>query len=89
MAGVRVTHQLKELWSVSTEKLKEIALENLKQKAIFTIYEMERILSEYSGYRIPGMKKTSPELYVLTDSSRKNGPAALLFPEILKSKVEA
>ena len=87
--GIRVTEELWERWNVSIDEMLETVQHNLRQNGGFRLYQLREMLSDYTGIPLDGKEVDSPELYVLTDASRKNGPSVLLLPEELKTTAEA
>ena len=87
-AGIKVTRELKTLWGVSLETLLNTALRNLSLHGHFKMREIREVLSEISEYRVSHEKSSTPGLYVVTDISRRNGPAVLLLPEVMKEMAD-
>ena len=83
-AGIKVTRELKTFWGVSLETMLKTALRNLNLHGQFEMREISEVLSEMPEYRFSHEKRNTPGLYVVTDKSKRNGPAVLLFPEVLK-----
>ena len=88
-AVLKVTEELMDLWGVRPEELKETALRNLAKSGGFRLRDICEVIEE-AGYRNNREKREDrePLMYVLTDLSMKNGPAAMLLPDILQKSSE-
>lgn len=80
---IRVPDDLIDDWGVGLEELKQHALENLLQKGGFQMRNLCDVLETAHCEWNEKTKRNESKLYMLTDVSGKNGPAALLFPSLL------
>lgn len=85
---MRVTRELMKSWGVEREDLEKTAMENLKTKAAFQVKDICEVICSCGFGQLPAADRGEPYLYVLTDISMRNGPAALLVPEILRKVSE-
>ncbi len=87
-AGIKVTRELKTLWGVSLETMLKTALRNLSLHGHYKMCEISEVLSEIPEYRMTHDNRNTTELYVVTDISKRNGPAVLLLPEVMKEMAD-
>lgn len=81
---MRVTRKLMKSWGVEQTELEKTAMENLKTKGEFQVRDICEVICSCGVEQTRAADRGEPYLYVLTDISMRNGPAALLVPEILR-----
>ena len=69
---------------VERADLEKTAIENLKTKGVFQVKDICEVICSCGSGQLRAADRGEPYLYVLTDISMRNGPAALLVPEILR-----
>ena len=87
-SSFRVTPDLMSLWGIRKETLIETALENLKNMGGFRLREICEVIGETGSLLMDDCSFQKPYLYVLIDQSMRNGPAALLLPDVLEDSAE-
>lgn len=85
---MRVSRELMKCWGVDREEMKKTALENLRRKGKFQLRDIREVISLGGREPIREAERGESGMYVLTDASMKNGPAALLLPEILEKTAD-
>lgn len=91
MASVTVTNQLMEIYDITVEKLMETAVGNMEKTGITVrpIVEMMMDLlgdGNAEGIDLPEIDDTDTEMYVITNSSRMFGAAAIVS-KLLREKL--
>ncbi len=88
-ASVLIYNEHLERWGVSTEDIAELAYENTPKLLGYDFISMGQLLDELclgeSGGEIPQSGTGDlPEMLILTNHSRINGAACLIYPHIME-----
>ena len=84
-----VKNQQLEMWGVTPEQLLSSATKNMEEKQPPHITSMFEVLREMMGMDISGMPSMDgPEMYVMSNDSKMNGAAGIIFTDKLQEFAE-
>ncbi len=98
---VRITNEHMQLWGITAENLRELAISNTErlfpamirsmEEVLLGIlkdtapYEAEEMLQLFSQEGSEGGKQVRPRMYVLTNKKGINGASCLLYKDVIRS----
>jgi len=83
-AVITVKNEHLKMWAVTIETLMEHAMANMDEKQPVRIQSMVEVMSEMMGDNVPEeMLSNDDRMYVMTNESRFNGAAAMIFTDKL------